>query len=239
MPPRLVGAAPSGSTLSRAPLVVATRNAGKLAEFRRLLRGHPWRLISLDDAGVEGDVDEPGPGYADNALVKAATVCRATGLCALGDDSGIEVEALRGWPGPHSSRWLGPAATDEDRLRGLLDEVGRRCPEDRRVRYVAVLALARPGAEEVVARGVCEGTLVEPRGTGGFGYDPAFLSSDLGRTFGEATAEAKDAVSHRARAVARLARCGVLGSPWPAPDAGGVTTDRRRFTQRPERPEME
>jgi len=192
--------------------VLATRNPGKLREFRRLLRDHPWTVLSLDDVGVEGDVEEPGSGYEDNARAKAVAVRRATGLCALGDDSGIEVEALRGWPGPHSSRWLGETASDADRLRGLLDEVARRSPDDRRARYVAVLVLACPGAEEVVARGVCEGVLVEPRGTAGFGYDPAFLSSDLGRTFGEVSAEEKDGCSHRARAVARLAESGVLGA---------------------------
>ena len=202
---------------SAPPLVMATRNPGKLAEFRRLLRAHPWRLLSLDDAGVEGDVEEPGPGYEDNARLKAVEVCETTGLVALGDDSGIEVEALRGWPGPRSGRWLGPDASDRDRLRGLLDEVARRSPDDRRVRYVAVLALARPGADPVVARGICEGTLVEPRGSGGFGYDPAFLSSDLGRTFGEVAAEEKDAVSHRGRAVARLAESGVLDLPAGGP----------------------
>ena len=190
--------------------MVATRNRGKLVEFRRLLRDHPWTLLSLDDAGFPGDVDEPGPGYEENARAKAVEVCRATGLAALGDDSGIEVDALRGWPGPRSSRWLGEGASDADRLQGLLDEVARRSPEDRRVHYVAVLALARPGAEPVVARGVCEGVLVEPRGEGGFGYDPAFLSTDLGRTFGEVAAEEKDTVSHRARAVARLVEAGVL-----------------------------
>lgn len=195
----------------RAPLVLASRNPGKLVEFRRLLRDHPWTLLSLDDAGFAGDIDEPGPGYEDNARAKAIAACRATGLCALGDDSGIEVEAMRGWPGPRSSRWLGEEADDAARLRGLLDEVERSCPEDRRVRYVAVLALARPDADLIVARGVCEGVLVEPRGDGGFGYDPAFLSTDLRRTFGEVSAEEKDAVSHRARAVARLAESGVLG----------------------------
>jgi XTP/dITP diphosphohydrolase len=196
--------------MPRAPLVVATRNPGKLVEFQRLLRDHPWRLLSLDQAGFAGDVDEPGPGYEENARAKAVEVSGATGLCALGDDSGIEVEALRGWPGPRSSRWLGEEASDADRLRGLLAEVERLCPGDRRVRYVAVLALARPGADVILARGSCDGVLVEPRGAGGFGYDPAFLSTDLGRTFGEAGAEEKDAVSHRARAVARLAESGVL-----------------------------
>ncbi|HEY0411488.1 MAG TPA: non-canonical purine NTP pyrophosphatase [Candidatus Dormibacteraeota bacterium] len=196
--------------MPRAPLVVATRNPGKLVEFQRLFRDHPWRLLSLDETGFAGDVDEPGPGYEDNARAKAVEVSRATGLCALGDDSGIEVEALRGWPGPRSSRWLGEEASDADRLRGLLAEVERLCPDDRRVRYVAVLALARPDAEVIVARGSCDGVLVAPRGAGGFGYDPCFLSTDLGRTFGEAAAGEKDTVSHRARALARLAESGVL-----------------------------
>jgi XTP/dITP diphosphohydrolase len=191
-------------------LVVATRNRGKLAEFRRLLAGRAWHLVALDEAGVDAELAEPGPGYADNALAKAVTASAACGLAALGDDSGIEVEALRGWPGPESARWMGPDADDADRLAGLIAEVERRSPEDRRVRYVAAVALARPGAEPVVAHGSCTGVLVAPRGEAGFGYDPAFLSTDLGITFGEAEAAAKDGVSHRARALRRLAESGVL-----------------------------
>ena len=191
-------------------LVVATRNPGKVREFARLLAAYPWRLRSLDDAGVRGDLVEPGPGYVENAVAKAVAVAGATECAALADDSGIEIDALRGWPGPNSARWMGPEAGDEDRLRGLLDEVERRSPDDRRCRYVCVVTFAQPGAEPVVARGVCLGTLVEPRGSGGFGYDPSFLSLDLGITFGEASDEAKDRVSHRARAVARLAESGVL-----------------------------
>lgn len=194
-------------------LVVATRNPAKLAEFSRLLRAHPWRLLSLDDAGFSAELDEPGPGYAENAALKAESVCRATGLPALADDSGIEVLGLRGWPGPHSSRWLGPDAGDAERVRGLLDEVRKRRLDDSRVRYVAVVALARPGAQPTLARGSCTGRLVEPAGTGGFGYDPAFLSDDLGITFGEATSDAKDRVSHRGRALLRLAESGLLDPP--------------------------
>jgi len=196
------------------PLVLATRNRGKLAEFRRLLAGHAWRVLALDEAGVDAELDEPGPGYADNALAKAVAASAACGLPALGDDSGIEVEALRGWPGPESARWMGPDAGDADRLAGLIAEVERRSPEDRRVRYMAAVALARPGADPVIAHGSCTGVLVPPRGRAGFGYDPAFLSTDLGITFGEAEAAAKDAVSHRARALRRLAESGVLD---PAP----------------------
>ncbi len=192
-------------------LVLASRNPGKLRELRRLLAHHSWRLASLDDVRFAGELVEAGPGYLDNALAKAAAVCLATGLAALADDSGIEVDALRGWPGPLSARWM--AGSDADRLQGLLREVERRSPDDRRVRYVCVAALARPGAEPVAGRGETLGELVEPRGAAGFGYDPAFLSRDLGMTFGEADDAGKDGVSHRARALRRLAESGVLDPP--------------------------
>jgi len=158
-------------------------------------------------------LDEPGPGYTESALAKATAVCTATGLPALADDSGIEVDALRGWPGPMSARWMGEDATDEDRMHGLIAEVDRSTPDDRRVRYVCVAALARPRAEPVTAHGECFGTLVPPRGSNGFGYDPAFLSLDLGITFAEASDDAKERVSHRARAIARLGESGAFEPP--------------------------
>jgi XTP/dITP diphosphohydrolase len=185
-------------------MAVASRNPGKLAELRRLLDGHPWELVSLDVAGFSGVLEEPGATYEENAAAKALAVCAATGMPALADDSGIEVPALGGWPGPASARWMGEDATDPDRLHGLLEEVERRCPDDRRARYVCVVTLARPGRPPLSARGETAGVLVAPRGSGGFGYDPAFLSDDLGITFGEASAEAKDRVSHRARALTAL-----------------------------------
>jgi XTP/dITP diphosphohydrolase len=197
-------------------LVVATTNDGKLREFRRLLAAHPWTIAGLADVGWTDELVETGDGYAENALSKAAAVSTALALPVLADDSGIEVDALRGWPGPRSARWLGPDATDEDRLARLIAEVDRLTPGDRRVRYVCVVALCRPAAQPVTARGECQGTLVDPRGRGGFGYDPAFLSDDLGVTFGEAEDAAKDRVSHRARALRRLAESGVLDM---APDA--------------------
>lgn len=206
-------AAPPGDT---APvLVVATANEGKLRELRRLLAAHPVRVVGLREAGWVEELEEPGATYAENALAKASVVAGRLGLPALADDSGIEVEALRGWPGPLSARWLGHAAGDDERLRALIDEVRRRCPGERQVRYVCVVALVRPGAEPATARGDCLGTLVEPRGLGGFGYDPGFLSEDLGTTFGEASDADKDRVSHRARALRRLGEAGLLDpSPW-------------------------
>lgn len=192
-------------------LVIATNNAAKLAELRRLLGWSRWRVTSLAEAGFDAPLDEPGPGYVENALAKATTVCAALDLPVLADDSGIEVDALRGWPGPFSARWL--AGGDAERMRGLLAEVERRTPGDRRARYVCVIALCRPGAEPVIARGECLGSIVEPAGEGGFGYDPIFWSNDLDARFGEASAAAKDAVSHRARALVRLAESGALDGP--------------------------
>jgi XTP/dITP diphosphohydrolase len=203
-------------TVAPPPLVVATNNPGKLREFRRLLAPFPWRLLSLTEAGWEGALDEPGETYAENAVAKAAPVSTTLGLPVLADDSGIEVDALRGWPGPASARWLGPDAIDQERVDGLLAEVARGSIERARVRYVCVVALCRPGAGTLTAHGETLGVLVSPRGDGGFGYDPAFLSDDLGVTFGEADDAAKDRVSHRARAVRRLAESGVL-SPGTVP----------------------
>ena len=211
-------------------VAVATRNPGKLAEFRRLLREQPWELIDLDQAGFTGSLEEAGSTYLENATAKAQAVCAATGFTALGDDSGIEIAVLDGWPGPLSARWMGEEATDDDRLRGLLVEVGRRSLGDRRARYVCVVSLARPGLERVSARGETEGVLVEPRGSGGFGYDPAFLSDDLGITFGEASAAAKDRVSHRARAFGWLMTRLPSGIDAPLPDdSGGDSHDGGRL----------
>ncbi len=197
--------------MSQTTLVLATRNPGKLRELRDLLRGWPLDLRSLDDIGFDGVLEEPGPGYTESALAKATTVCLATDLPTLAEDSGIEVDALHGWPGPRSARWMGDEATDEERMHGLLAEVARRTPDDRRARYVCVAALARPGAEPVTAHGECLGTIVAPpRGSNGFGYDPVFLSGDLGVTFAEAPEGDKARVSHRARAIARLGEAGVF-----------------------------
>ncbi len=191
-------------------MVLATGNPGKLREFRRLLAGRA-ELVGLADAAPGMELEEPGTTYEENARAKAEAVARATGLPALADDSGIEVPGLGGWPGPHSARWLGPDASDRDRLLGLLARVIAESPEDRRARYVAAVALAAPGGDTVVATGSCSGTLLDlPRGDGGFGYDPGFLSDDLGITFGEADDAAKDGVSHRARALRELVDTGVL-----------------------------
>jgi XTP/dITP diphosphohydrolase len=182
-------------------LVLATANAGKVREFRRLLAGLGYTLRSLADTdGVElppeGEVS-----YAANALGKARAVAAATAAVALGDDSGLEVDALAGRPGIASARYGGPGLTDAERVTRLLAELGPVAA--RTARFRCALALVAPWGEEAELEGVVEGVLTDaPRGSQGFGYDPIFLVPPLGRTFGELSDADKDGLSHRARAVA-------------------------------------
>lgn len=196
-------------------LVVATKNAGKLREFQRLLKGTSWRVVGCDEVGYSSDIPEDGATYEENAVTKAQAVSAATHHAAIGDDSGIEVVALNGWPGVQSARWCGEGATDDERRRGLTDKAEQQCPDDRRVRYVSAVAFVQPQHEVILTRGVCDGFIGEACGMNGFGYDPLFFSTDLQKTFGEATADEKDQVSHRARAVLALLQyegfCSPLG----------------------------
>jgi XTP/dITP diphosphohydrolase len=183
-------------------LVLATRNDHKLRELSALMR--PYELDPLPD-GVELP-PETGTTFADNALAKARAAGGATGRPAVADDSGIEAAALGGAPGVWSARYAGEHATDEENLDKLLREVP--AGGDRRVAYVCALAYVEPGGREEVVHGRCEGTLArEPRGQGGFGYDPAFVPEDYPgdeRTMAELTPEEKDAISHRGRAARAL-----------------------------------
>ena len=196
-------------------VVVATRSAHKLRELRQLLRLGSASLVSLDELGVPGEPVEDGLTFETNARIKARFAARATGLPALADDSGLEVDALAGAPGVRTRRYAGPDATDEDNNRKLLREL-RDVPTGRRgARYVCVLALALPdhaapgGLRMVERRGTTRGRIaLEPRGSGGFGYDPLFepiRERPGGRTFGQYSASDKDAISHRGRAARRMA----------------------------------
>ena len=181
-------------------LVLATRNPHKLREFEPLLAPH--RVLPLPD-----DVELPpetGETFAENAAVKARTAAEATGMTAVADDSGIAAAALGGRPGVRSARYAGQNATDEENLAKLLREVP---DDDRRVAYVCALACAEPDGRVHMVEGRCEGVLAnEPRGSGGFGYDPAFVPDDRddGRTMAELTPQEKDAISHRGRAAQAL-----------------------------------
>jgi XTP/dITP diphosphohydrolase len=152
------------------------------------------------------EVEETGETYLENALLKARAVAAAQGIPAVADDSGIEVDALDGGPGPRSARFAGPTATDEENLRLLVDRL-REVPEERRAaRYRCVAACAWPDGREVWADGGCEGRLiVEPTGSGGFGYDPVFVPDETpGRTMAQLSSDEKNAISHRGRALRAL-----------------------------------
>jgi XTP/dITP diphosphohydrolase len=183
-------------------LVLASRNQHKLRELAELL---PYELEPLPD-GVELP-PETGTTFADNALGKARAAAAASGRPAIADDSGIQAAALRGAPGVWSARFAGEHASDEENLAKLLEEV----PDDgdRRVAYVCALAYVEPGGREELVHGRCEGRLaLEPRGHGGFGYDPAFVPDDYPgdeRTMAELSPDEKDAISHRGRAARELA----------------------------------
>lgn len=186
----------------REKLVAATGNPHKLREFQQIL-GDRYEVVSLDSLGLTLDVEETEDTFEGNAWLKAQAVMEQTGMAAVADDSGLEVDALGGAPGVYSARFAGTHGDDAANNRLLLEKlVG--IEGTRSARYVAAIALARPGEAPLVVRGVCEGEILrECQGTGGFGYDPLFLC-ELGKTFAQVTPEEKNAVSHRSRAIQAL-----------------------------------
>ncbi len=197
-------------------LVIATHNAGKLAEFRELLKPHGVAVLSAGELGLP-EPEETGTSFAANARLKAEAAARGAGLPALADDSGLCIDALDGAPGIYSARWAGP---DKDfvgamaRIAALLGERGAHAPEAWRAHFTAALSLVWPDGRVEAVEGRVDGTIVAPRGRRGFGYDPAFLPDGHDRTFGEMSSEEKhglpadggEALSHRARAFQMLAR---------------------------------
>ena len=191
------------------PLVFATRNKGKLVELRALLPGVD--VLSVDEAAQRigrdiPDVVEDADTFAGNAAKKAREVAAITGMPALADDSGLEVDALGGAPGVYSARYAGDQHDDAANNAKLLAELATVPADKRTARFRAVLALADVtgplGTEVITADGTCEGVILDaPRGAGGFGYDPLFFAPELGRTFAEAGVGPKSDLSHRARAM--------------------------------------
>ena len=191
-------------------LLLATNNAGKVAEFRSLLASHPdlsdiELLTPRDWPSPLPNVEETGATFEENARLKAQSLATATGLPALADDSGLCVRALGGAPGVYSARWAGVQADDAERNEKLLAVMAGVPALDRSAYFACVLVLALPDGTVHVAEGVCEGIiLASPRGERGFGYDPLFLLQDLDRSFAELTPEEKNSRSHRARALLAL-----------------------------------
>ena len=184
-------------------LLLGTRNPDKVIEITSILADAGWSFSSLQEFPNVGEAEENFMTFAENAIAKAQFYASATGLCALADDSGLEVAALDGAPGVFSARYAGAHATDADRRTLLLSELARIEDAGRRARFVAVVAISRPDGEILnVSEGICEGTITfAPRGTGGFGYDPLFIPDGYDQTFAELPDTIKNQISHRARAL--------------------------------------
>ena len=182
-------------------LLLATNNAGKIAEYRQLLADCGWELVTFADLGLTLVEEEVGGTYEDNARMKAVKAAHASGLHALADDSGLDVEALGGAPGPRSARFGGEGTSHREKMRLLLERLKGRPPGERACRFVCVIAVADPQGGVRLCEGHCPGLVAEaPQGEGGFGYDPIFYLPELGKTMAELSAEEKNVVSHRGRA---------------------------------------
>ena len=188
--------------MSQPKLLIATRNPGKMREYRQLLRDVPYTLVSPDDLGITKEVAETGESFEENARLKARAYAARSGLLTLADDSGLEVDALGGDPGIHSARYGGdPDASDHDRVVLLLQRLEGVPWEQRAARFRCVIALASPNEEGVAVVGAVAGMIqYEPQGEGGFGYDPVFYLPSYGQTTAQLSPEEKIRISHRAEA---------------------------------------
>ena len=188
-------------------LLLATTNKGKAAEYRDLLKGLDFELVTLDQAGISQQADESYNTFEENARHKAAFYAELGGLLTLADDSGLEVDALGGEPGVRSSRYAGDNATDADRVDFLLNKLKDIPQQRRKARFRCVIAVARPGGPVETVDGVCDGYIaLEPAGNNGFGYDPVFFLPEYGRTIAELPPEIKNHISHRGRAAVKARR---------------------------------
>ena len=185
-------------------LILASNNKKKLKELREILSGMDFEVMSQRDAGYDFEVDETGETFEENAYLKAIAVAKATGLTTIADDSGLMVDALNGEPGVYSARYGGSHdESDEFRLRFLLENMAEK--KERSARFVSCICCILPDGTVLRTRGECEGEIVhEPRGTGGFGYDPVFEVHGTGKTMAELTPEEKNDISHRGKALEKF-----------------------------------
>ncbi|GBD11581.1 dITP/XTP pyrophosphatase [bacterium HR23] len=181
--------------------LLATTNPGKVRELLPILAEAPCRWVTLADLGITASVAETGQSCAENALLKARTYCRMTGLPTLADDSGLEVDALGGAPGAQAKVYAGENATDPQRIAFLLQKLEGVPWEKRSARFRSVIALAFPDGRTYTVEGTVEGLIAfAPQGSGGFGYDPIFYLPDKGKTVAQLSLEEKNALSHRGKA---------------------------------------
>ncbi len=188
-------------------LVLATRNSGKVQEIKSLLSGLPLNLLTLSDFPGLPEVVEDQETFAGNAAKKASVIARACGKITLADDSGLEVEALGGLPGVRSARFAGPGASDQANNQLLLKMLAGRPPEERKAVFRCVIAICLPGGKTYLVKGNCPGRIADqPRGAGGFGYDPLFIYEPAGLTMAELEPQVKNLISHRGQALRRAYR---------------------------------
>jgi len=193
-------------------LLLATNNTGKVKEFRSLLQGIPFELVTPQDMGIKTEVAETGTTYEENARLKACALAKESGLLTLADDSGLEVDALSGEPGVMSARYAGKNASDADRVKYLLSKIKDVLKEKRTARFRCVIAIAKPDGPVEFCEGECQGLIAfEPCGKNGFGYDPIFCFPKYGKTMAELPIDIKNRISHRGRA-AQKARL-ILNKP--------------------------
>ncbi len=187
-------------------IVIASKNQGKIVEFKKILEPLGYQVYSSKDFPEIGEIEETGSTFRENALIKAKYVAEKTGMIALADDSGLEVEALGGAPGVYSARYAGVNASDEDNNNKILFQLQNIEEGERKGRYVSALALYDPEKKEAeIVEGTCDGIILEEKkGTGGFGYDPLFYLPGLGKTFAEIPLEIKNKISHRGKALEKL-----------------------------------
>lgn len=182
--------------------VVATKNKGKLKEIAEILDGLNLEVVSMEQVGIDEDIEEYGSTFEENALIKAKEVYKRTGELVMADDSGLEVDFLNGAPGIYSSRFAGEGASDEDRNNKLLAMLKDVPFENRKARFVCAIAVVLPDGSHFTVRGTCEGYIAfEPIGTNGFGYDPLFFLPEYDKTAAQLEASKKHEISHRGKAL--------------------------------------
>jgi hypothetical protein len=186
-------------------IVFATTNEGKVKEIKEILKDFPIEVVSMKEMGITADIEENGTTFEENSLIKARALAKLTGLPALADDSGLEVDYLNGEPGIYSARYLGRDTDYDYKNNYIIDKLSGAKAEDRSARFVCVISLVLPDGREFVERGVVEGLIgYEQKGENGFGYDPIFYLPEYGKTSAELPPEEKNKISHRGKALTAM-----------------------------------
>lgn len=186
-------------------IVFATTNEGKVKEIKEILKDFPIEVVSMKEMGITADIEENGATFEENSLIKARALVKLTGLPALADDSGLEVDYLNGEPGIYSARYLGRDTDYDYKNNYIIDKLSEAKGEERSARFVCVISLVLPDGREFVEKGVVEGLIgYEQKGENGFGYDPIFYLPEYGKTSAELPPEEKNRISHRGKALTAM-----------------------------------